>query len=183
MNKIKIYSFISLDGYMSKMGGDMEWVSEYPSPEKSNYDFDLFYQSIHAAIVNDVYYANLQIHDLYPFGDKEVYLISSQSIEIEINKNIKPIVNHSVKGKGYLEKAKELKRSGKGNIWLAGDHEIISAFMEQGLVDEITLNVIPVTLGSGRPLFNFNNGECGWELENHKVFENGVVQLKYRASV
>ena len=38
------------------------------------------------------------------------------------------------------------------NIWLVGGGELVGAFAEQGLLDEIILGVAPVTLGAGAPL-------------------------------
>jgi dihydrofolate reductase len=38
------------------------------------------------------------------------------------------------------------------NLWLVGGGELVGAFADQGLLDEIHLGVAPVTLGSGAPL-------------------------------
>ncbi len=53
--------------------------------------------------------------------------------------------------------------------------------MERGMVDEIIVHIVPVTLGSGQRLFNLNNKESAWTLENCTPFDNGVVRLRYRA--
>ena len=37
-------------------------------------------------------------------------------------------------------------------IWLVGGGELVGAFADQGLLDEIVLGVAPVTLGGGAPL-------------------------------
>lgn len=181
MNKIKIFSFISLDGYISRMDGDMEWLLEYPSPkEKNNYDFDLFYHSVSSAIMNDRHYANWQMQDISPFGDKEIRIICSQAVPANIGNNITPIFNYGGNDKSYLEKIKELKETANGDIWLAGDHKFIVDCIERGLVDEITLNILPVTLGSGNHLFKRNGSDHDWVFEKSKIYDNDVVQLQYR---
>ena len=38
------------------------------------------------------------------------------------------------------------------NIWLVGGGELVGAFADEGLLDEIQLHVAPVTLGAGAPL-------------------------------
>ena len=43
--------------------------------------------------------------------------------------------------------------AGGKNIWLVGGGELVGAFADEGLLDEIQLHVAPVTLGAGAPLF------------------------------
>jgi dihydrofolate reductase len=38
------------------------------------------------------------------------------------------------------------------DIWLVGGGELVGAFADQGLLDEIVLSVAPVTLGRGAPV-------------------------------
>jgi len=38
------------------------------------------------------------------------------------------------------------------NVWLVGGGELVGAFADRGLLDEILLGVQPVFLGSGAPL-------------------------------
>jgi riboflavin biosynthesis pyrimidine reductase len=37
-------------------------------------------------------------------------------------------------------------------VWLVGGGELVGAFADQGLLDEIILGVAPVTLGGGAPV-------------------------------
>lgn len=181
MNKIKIYSFISLDGYMSKAGGDMGWISDYPHPGNGTYDFDLFYRTVSCSVVNELYYANPQLHEIYPFNGKPVHIITSNRLPVRCNSTTGSIISRPYSSAEYIEKVEKLRAGAGGDIWLAGNQDLISRFIEYGLVDEITVNVLPVTLGNGCPLLNRNGSERGWELKSHQVFDNGVVQLKYAA--
>lgn len=38
------------------------------------------------------------------------------------------------------------------NVWLTGGGELVGAFADHGLLDEIILGMAPVTLGAGAPL-------------------------------
>jgi dihydrofolate reductase len=42
--------------------------------------------------------------------------------------------------------------AGAKNIWLLGGGDLVGQFADQGLLDEILVNVAPVTLGAGAPL-------------------------------
>lgn len=89
------------------------------------------------------------------------------------------IHTHRDNGGSIIEIIKTLRAEASGDIWLAGDREIISLCLDYRLIDEITLNIIPVTLGSGTPLFNRHKTELDWTLLDYHKFINGVVQLKY----
>lgn len=177
--KIKTFSFISLDGYVSKMGGGIDWLLDYPRPLAGNYGFDLFAQTVGCAVLNGIYYATLQACDLWPHDKKKSYVILPKNATLAAG--VKPDCIHLYpeKGFGYVEAVDSIRRKNGGDIWLVGDHEMLSAFMERGLIDEITLNVIPVTLGNGYPLFNRSHAEQLWQLEEYKSFDNGVMQMRY----
>jgi dihydrofolate reductase len=42
--------------------------------------------------------------------------------------------------------------AGERDIWLIGGGDLVGAFADQGLLDEVVLGVAPVTLGAGAPL-------------------------------
>ena len=56
---------------------------------------------------------------------------------------------------GGVEETVEALKSREGrDIWLYGGAELITEFVNRGLVDEYRLSVHPVLLGRGKPLFN-----------------------------
>jgi len=52
--------------------------------------------------------------------------------------------------------------------------------LEAGLIDEITLNIHPVLLGSGVPLFHGLNRQIDLELLGGKRLQNGCIYARYR---
>jgi dihydrofolate reductase len=52
--------------------------------------------------------------------------------------------------------------------------------MKLGLIDEYWINVHPVIIGGGKPLFNENRNKINLELLNSKTFKSGTVGLRYR---
>ena len=45
-----------------------------------------------------------------------------------------------------------VEAAGGRNVWLVGGGELVGAFADAGLLDEIQLEIAPVTLGAGAPL-------------------------------
>ncbi len=80
---------------------------------------------------------------------------------------------------GVQETVEALKSRGGRDIWLYGGAELITEFVNQGLVDEYRLSIHPVLLGRGKPLFNNIEGRLNLELKKVNRYQSGVVQLTY----
>ena len=70
------------------------------------------------------------------------------------------------------------KARGKG-IFLMGGGELARPVFEAGLVDEVGLNVHPILLGSGVPLFHAMPRAIDLERIDCRPFGNGCVYLRY----
>lgn len=70
-------------------------------------------------------------------------------------------------------------QEGKG-ICVIGGGELARSLFEANLIDEIGLNIQPVLLGSGIPLFYEMDHQIDLELLGCKPFKNGGVFVSYR---
>jgi dihydrofolate reductase len=70
-------------------------------------------------------------------------------------------------------------QKGKG-ICVMGGGELAKALFEAKLVDELTLNIHPVLLGSGIPLFHRMSCQIDLELLECKTLKKGCVLVSYR---
>lgn len=71
------------------------------------------------------------------------------------------------------------RRKGRG-ICLLGGGELAASKCDANLVDEIGLNVQPVLLGSGVPLFHATKWQLNLELISCEPVQQGFVYMKYR---
>jgi len=71
-----------------------------------------------------------------------------------------------------------LKAQTKGEIDVSGP-ELAAGFLDAGLVDEVSVYVIPVVAGQGRPMFR---NQRFLRLERREIvpFDNGVTFTRYR---
>jgi dihydrofolate reductase len=70
-------------------------------------------------------------------------------------------------------------REGKG-ICVMGGGELAQSLFEENLIDEIGLNIHPVLLGSGIPLFLEMKRQVNLELLSCKTLKGGCVLVMYR---
>jgi dihydrofolate reductase len=75
-----------------------------------------------------------------------------------------------------------LKAQEGGNILVMGGGELGSALIEAGLVDEIGLNVHPILLGGGTPVFRPMARRAEFELIEARAMARGCVLLRYKAA-
>lgn len=73
----------------------------------------------------------------------------------------------------------ELKRQGQGNIFVFGSAGLSTTLMEQGLFDEYRLGLVPVVLGSGKPLFARSLSRLRLKLLENRQLSSGCVVLRY----
>jgi dihydrofolate reductase len=72
-------------------------------------------------------------------------------------------------------------KDGKGKgICVMGGGELAQSLFEAGVIDEVGMNIHPVLLGSGIPLFLPLERQVDLELLECKVFKNGCVLVTYR---
>jgi dihydrofolate reductase len=73
----------------------------------------------------------------------------------------------------------DLESRGASHIYLDGGNTI-QRFLHEGLVDGITITIIPILIGEGLPLFGPLGRDIKLELVESKAFKNGFVQSRYR---
>ena len=72
-----------------------------------------------------------------------------------------------------------LKREGERNIFVFGSADLSRTLTEQGLFDEYRLGLVPVVLGSGKPLFGRSKKRLGMTLLEARALSSGCVILRY----
>jgi dihydrofolate reductase len=74
----------------------------------------------------------------------------------------------------------DIKGQNGKDIWLFGGTSLVSWFLEEGLVDELSLAVHPLILGSGKPLFKQINKSHPLVLLSSTPYSSGLVILHYQ---
>lgn len=73
-----------------------------------------------------------------------------------------------------------LKKEGFVDVILSGGSALNSSYAKEGLIDEVILNIEPVIIGRGIPIFKTEDFDLNLSLINSKkVFEN-IIQLHYQ---
>lgn len=82
--------------------------------------------------------------------------------------------NTTVLRGGVVEEVGGLKEQDGGPILVAGSTTLVHTLLEEGLVDELRLMVLPVTIGSGLRVFPETTRKTSWRLVDTQSFPTTV---------
>jgi dihydrofolate reductase len=183
MRKIILGLGISLDGYIARKNGAVDWLSM-----DWDYDWTAFFKTIDAVLMGrKSWEVALEMTPKpkkkgkskasNPYGAMETYVFS-HTLETSGVEGVE-IVSGNLK-----EFIENLKRKEGKNIWLSGGGELAKSFFNEDLVDEIYLGISPILLGSGLPLFHELEKEVPLKLVScntcrHKKEDNAMIELIY----
>jgi dihydrofolate reductase len=172
--KIVIYVALSLDGYIAREDGSIDWLMDIPNPEKSDYGFSDFIESIDAILMGRNTFDKVQSFGVWPYN-KPVFVLSNTLTEVP------PLLKEKVQIlKGEEESILELlSNKGYKNLYVDGG-KTIQGYLESELVDEMILSKIPIILGSGIPLFRSLENEQKFEHVKTEVYNNGIIKSHYK---
>jgi dihydrofolate reductase len=173
LRKIKLYIAISLNGKIAKADGSVDWLESIPNPDKSDYGYSNFYNSIDTTIQG--YNTYKQIVDWgidFPYADKKNYVLT-RKLDLINNKNVDFIKENPI------DFIKNLKLESGKDIWLIGGSQINTMLLNEQLINEIHLHIMPIIISDGIPLFEHIPKETKLNLITSKNYPSGVVELKY----
>jgi dihydrofolate reductase len=172
MRKITFGVATSLDNYIARADDAIDWLM--PSPEVAAVLAD-YWKSIDTILMGrktyDVALRRDKGEAIRSFG-LQTYIFSRTLTPGEQG-------NVAIVSSDAVDFVRALRgREGK-DICLVSGGELARALFEAGLIDEIRLNIHPLLLGSGIPLFHPMTGQIKLELLDSRQFPNGCILVRY----
>lgn len=174
MNRnVVLYIAASLDGYIAKKDGAVDWLFGESSSLNIDYGYNEFYSSIDTVVMGRTTYEQL-INELSPdiwmYEGKKCYVATRG--KREGNEKVEFI------SEDITEFVKSLKSKEGKDIWLVGGGKLIDEFVKKDLIDKYIITIIPTVLGEGIPLFIGKNPEIKLKLMGTKTTD-GMVEVTY----
>jgi dihydrofolate reductase len=175
--KIILYIAMSVDGYIAKNDGSVDWLKGVDQNNQGDTGYEGFYQSIDTVIMGRKTYQQI-IRELspnqWPYEGKNCIVVTT--------KNLKKSKDVIFLQNDIASEMKDLiKKDGK-DIWLVGGGELIKYFMKEDLIDQWIITIIPTLLGNGISLFSRGYQSKLLVPTNYKEF-NGMIQITYEKRV
>lgn len=173
MSKIKLYIAASLNGKIAKSDGSVDWLNSIPNPDKSDFGFADFYNTVGITIQG--YKTYKQIIDWgieFPYKGKTNYVLTR-------NQNLRNTEDVKFVAEKHIGFIKELKEKEGEDIWLIGGGQINTMLLNEKLIDEIYVFIMPIVLSEGIEIFESIPNETKLKLYDSKTYSNGAVELRY----
>ncbi len=174
MRKVVLYIAMSLDGYIADKFGGVGWLAGDGSDPENCGSYPEFSATVDTVILGYKTYHQIVTElspDSWPYQGMQSYVLTHR--EGKAQEGIQ-FVNTSV-----TALLTELKQQQGKNIWLCGGADVIGQALRAGIVDELTISVLPILLGNGIPLFKTSDSVKPLTLISHRSY-NGIVDLCYR---
>jgi dihydrofolate reductase len=173
--KISMYVAISLDGFIAKPDGNIDWLTEEATQAEleDDADYKAFLGSVDALVMGGKTYRQVLTFRDWPYQGKKCVVIS----KTETASDLPGVVFTKATPEQIIG---ELRQEGHKHIWVMGGGEIHSLFLRAGLIDEMRIFVMPLVLGEGISLFAPPVPEVRWQLTSHKTWRSDIVELHYR---
>lgn len=168
--EIVYYVAASLDGYIAGPSGEVDWLSQVDRPGE-DYGYAEFYASVDALLMGSKTY-EFCLDFEWPYPGKHTWVFSRRNLQSN-----RPDV--TITSAPPNEIVRVLQERGCKRVWLVGGGVLAAAFQAEHLISEYIVSIIPVVLGEGLQLLAPSGTEAPLTLVDSKVYESGLVQLRY----
>jgi dihydrofolate reductase len=186
MRKIIVVEFITLDGVMQAPGGSREdtsegfkyggWMGPY-FDEVGGKEMEIQMKETVALLLGR------KTYDIFAG-----YWPDHTETWPQVNRITKYVVSKTLKNPSWentvvvhdIQELRELKNSSGPDLQVYGSSNLIQTLMEHDLVDEFWLKIFPITLGTGKRLFERGTIPAAFKLFQSKITPSGVIIAYYK---
>lgn len=172
MRKVILFIAMSLDGCIADESGNVDWL-EPESTEESADSYSEFIQNIDSVIMGWNTYHQL-VTELSPgkwvYENMTSYVITHRKLPSTKNIIFTP--------DSPCDIVKELRDKNGKDIWICGGSQTIRPLIENDMIDEYRISIIPVILGAGIPLFQKMQQKTELNLVRTQTW-GGIAELIY----
>jgi dihydrofolate reductase len=169
MRKVIFGGATTLDNYIAGKGDSIDWIKHSKEVNEIMKDY---WKRIDTEILGRrTYEVAMKSGGGVGFGGIKTY-VCSRTLKKTPSKKVELAAD-------AVSLVKQLKAEPGKDIIVMGGSMIGTSLFEAGLIDEFGVNIHPVLLGSGIPLFGEMERRVDLKLRECKPFKNGCVMLSY----
>ena len=145
------YTAASLDGYIADPDNSLDWLLKLGEAGTS---YEEFIAGVGALAMGSTTYEWILAHDFADGGPMKAWPYT-QPAWVFTTRSLRAIPGADIRFvRGDVRPVHSAMAGAAGgkNLWLVGGGELVGQFHDAGLLDEIVVQVSPVTLGAGAPL-------------------------------
>jgi dihydrofolate reductase len=160
----------SLDGFIARSDGRLDWLERYQVPPEVT-GYTAFFDSVDTLLVGRSTWETVADFPEWPYAGKRVVVLTRRPLPA--------LHGESTLAGTPAEVLARLEALGARRVYVDGG-AVVSQFLAAGLLDELTVTVVPLVLGDGIRLLQGPLPSRGLTLVSCRAQPLGLVQLAYR---
>jgi dihydrofolate reductase len=170
-----VFIATSLDGYIARPDGGLDWLLSRDAPGE-DHGYDDFLSRMDGIVMGRRSFEAVQALGVpWPYP-KSVVVLSRTLAPADLPAEFRGRVEVTSEAPRAL--FERLSRSGWHRVYVDGG-AVIRSFLAAGLIADLILTRIPVLIGQGLPLFGPLTGDLPLRHEGTRAFPSGLVQSRY----
>ena len=170
--KTTVYIAASLDGFIARADGDVDWLGE-PPEDGEDYGYQEFIDTVDFLVMGRNTYEKVLSFGQWPYT-KPVIVLTSRALDIpgDLAGKVETMSGSPAEIVG------KLSQRGAKHLYIDGG-KTIQSFIDAGFIQRICITRIPILLGNGIPLFGPLQQDIKLRHVQTQAFADGKVQCDY----
>ncbi|WP_422847305.1 dihydrofolate reductase family protein [Acidovorax sp. M14] len=177
MTTTQFYGGSSLDGFIATPDHDLDWLLQFGEIEGSSYPE--FIRNVGALAMGSHTYEWMLKHAI-DAGQPWPYTPPTWVFSTRTLRSIAAADVRFVRGDVRPVHQAMVQAAAGRNVWVVGGGDLVGQFDDAGLLDELIVQVAPVTLGAGTPLFPRRVVQPPLQLQSVTTLGGVFAELRYR---
>ena len=168
--KITYAAATSRDGFIAQEDGDVSWLDEI-NIDPNETGLEEFFASIDGLVMGRKTYDFVYNYGSWPYEDKPTWICTHSDLQPLEGANLVVVADIDDVVSGAASR-------GIKHLWLVGGGVLASSFLSKGLITNLSISELPISLGSGIPLFaNHKLEDISYESKN-VIQKSGFRQIE-----
>ena len=163
-----VFIAMSLDGFIARRDGSLDWLTPFQGTGE-DYGYAKFADTVDAMVLGRCTYDVMLGFPQWPVANKRVFVMTHR--DAPLREGVELFAGTAAQLVGRL------RERGIRRAYVDGGN-VIRQFLAAGLLDDLTISIIPVLLGDGLPLFGEVTSRL--ELDGIERWPSGLAQMHYR---
>lgn len=178
--KTQYFTASSLDGFIADPEDSLDWL--FPLGNLSDTSYPRFIREVGALAMGSTTYEWMLRHVVGPEADHPQPWPYSQPAWVFTTRTLPSLPGADIRfARGNVRPVHRamVEAAGGRNVWIVGGGDLAGQFYDQGLLDEIHVQIGSVTLGAGKPLLPRKITKPPLRLVSVRAVGNGFAELRY----
>lgn len=169
-----VFIATSLDGYIARENGDLDWLLKF-NDAGEDHGYNDFIKRIDVIVMGRGTYESVRKMGEWTYTRPVLVLsakLSAQTVPAELTGKVR------FSDKSPRDAMAMLSSEGSRHVYVDGG-QVIQSFLKSSMISDMVITTVPILLGAGRTLFGKGQRDLELVHKNTRSFPSGLVQSAY----